>query len=243
MLKSYMLLKWSLSILLIIFASLSFFTMLEIFGKTNRRFNMEKLKRIHRLSGRLFFFVFLVGALGCLYYLYQSKVEFTPRATVHVFSAVAIFLLFSLKMLFVKFYRQFYNYAKLLGIIVTLLSFNLFAFSSGYSLVTSDFKKAENKTEQTEIIVAQSQKGDAQAGKRLFNQHCISCHYPDKKDYKRAAPGLKGLYGEKLLPVSKKPVTDENVRNQIKRPLRYMPSFADLTEQEIANIIAYLKTL
>lgn len=243
MLKSYMLLKWSVSILLIIFASFAIFTMFEIFGKTDRRFNVEKLKKIHRLSGRLFFLVFLVGALGCLYYLYQSKVEFTPRATVHVFSAVAIFLLFSLKMLFIKFYRQFYSYAKLLGVIVALLSFNLFAFSTGYSIVTSDFKKADNTTQQTETLIASSKKGDAQAGKKLYDKHCLSCHYPDKKDYKRSAPGLKGLYQEKVLPVSKKPVTDENVINQIKKPIKFMPSFADLSEEEIANIIAYLKTL
>ncbi|MCS7164105.1 MAG: cytochrome c [Thermodesulfovibrio sp.] len=238
-----MLFKWLISFLLIIFASLSLFTMLEIFGKSERRLSMEKLKKLHRFFGKLFFFTFLVGAVVCIYYLNQSKVEFTPRISFHVFSAVAVFLLFSLKMLFVKVYKQFYSYVKPLGVTVALLSFILFSFSTGYSVVTFDKETISNNSSQTETMVAKLPKGDLDSGRKLFNNLCIGCHYPDRKDYKRSAPGLKGLYQEKTLPVSKKPVTDENIINQLRKPIKFMPAFTDLSDKEIADIIAYLKTL
>lgn len=238
-----MILKISLSILLIISALLAMYTMFEIFGKTERRKNMDLLKKLHKTNGRIFFIIFLAGAIFCIYYLSQSKQELSPRATMHVFSAIAIFLLLVLKITFIRYYRQFYSYAKLLGIIVALLTFNLLAFSTGYSLVTGGFEKPsiENKTEIQ--MIAKNGKGNVEKGRVLFQNNCSSCHYTDKKDFKRAAPGLKDILKEKTLPVSKKPATVENVINQIKKPYRYMPSFADLSDEEIENIIAYLKTL
>ncbi|MEN2994076.1 MAG: cytochrome c [Thermodesulfovibrio sp.] len=238
-----MILKLSISLILIVLSLIASYTMFEIFGKVERRGNMDLLKKIHRINGRLFFIVFLIGAIGCIYLLNQSKAELTPRATMHVFSAIAIFLLLSLKIVFIKFYRQFYSYAKLLGIIVVLLTFNLVAFSSGYSLVVGDKVNFASTEEVKSQIIAKTKEGNVESGKKLFAQLCSSCHYTDKKDFKRAAPGLKGILKEKTLPVSKKPANVENVINQIRNPYRYMPSFSDLKDEQIADIIAYLKTL
>jgi mono/diheme cytochrome c family protein len=243
MIKLFMILKISLSILLIISSLLAIYTMFEIFGKTERRRDMDLLKKLHKINGRIFFIIFLAGAIFCIYYLSQSKQELSPRATMHVFSALSIFLLLALKITFIKYYRQFYSYAKLLGIILALLTFNLSAFSTGYSLVIGSSEKSyiENKVET--LLLAKNGQGNAEKGKVLFQRNCSSCHYTDKKDFKRAAPGLKDILKEKSLPVSKKPATVENVINQIKKPYRYMPSFADLSDEEIEHIIAYLKTL
>lgn len=243
MLNFDMILKLSISLLLIILSLIASYTMFEIFGKVERRGNMDLLKKIHRINGRLFFIVFLIGAIGCIYLLNQSKAELTPRATMHVFSAIAIFLLLSLKIVFIKFYRQFYSYAKLLGIIVVLLTFNLVAFSTGYSLVVGDKVNFASTEEVKSQIIAKTKEGNVESGKKLFAQLCSSCHYTDKKDFKRAAPGLKGILKEKALPVSKKLANVENVINQIKNPYKYMPSFNDLSDEQIADIIAYMKTL
>lgn len=243
MLDLYMMLKLSISLLLIILSFIAAYTMFEIFGKTERRKNMDILKKIHRINGRLFFIVFLFGAIGCIYMLSQSRAELTPRATLHAFSAVAIFLIFSLKIAFIKYYRQFYSYAKLIGVLVVLLTFNLMAFSTGYSLVTGQYSKNSNTETASQQIIVANKEANVENGKKLYAQLCASCHYPDKKDFKRAAPGLKGLFKEKNLPVSKKVVTVDNVVNQIKNPYKYMPSFNDLSDAQINDIVSYLKTL
>lgn len=238
-----MILKLSISLLLIILSFIASYTMFEIFGKTERRGNMDLLKKIHRINGKLFFIVFLTGAIACIYLLSQTKAELTPRATLHAFSAVSIFLLLCLKITFIKFYKQFYSYAKLLGIILVLLTFNLIAFSTGYSLVTANKVKNEITLQSQNQIIAKAKEGNVDNGKKLFSQLCSSCHYIDKKDFKRAAPGLQGILKEKVLPVSKKPATVENVMNQIKKPYKYMPPFNDLSDENIADLIAYMKTL
>lgn len=84
--------------------------------------------------------------------------------------------------------------------------------------------------------------GDRGAG--LFQEHgCDRCHYTDT-DQARIGPGLAGLFEQETLPVSEKPVTEENVREQLVDPYRRMPSYeGDLTDEEINAIIDYLKTL
>jgi len=84
-------------------------------------------------------------------------------------------------------------------------------------------------------------KGDPVKGKEVFEQ-CSACHYADKED-KKVGPGLKGLYKHATLKNGKK-VTDENVKAFINSGGNGMPSYADLlSDQEKANVIAYLKTL
>lgn len=88
-----------------------------------------------------------------------------------------------------------------------------------------------------------SYKGDAKKGKKLFENLCSYCHYSDSTDFQGRAPGLKGILQNKILPVSKKPATVENVIILMKKPYRFMPSFPDLTDEQINDIVAYLKTL
>lgn len=91
-------------------------------------------------------------------------------------------------------------------------------------------------------------KGSAAEGQTVFKENCNMCHYPDKTDVK-FGPGLKGLFKNKELPASHKPVTEANVRNQIKngspnaKPMP-MPAFGDkLKPGQIDSLIEYLKTL
>lgn len=93
-----------------------------------------------------------------------------------------------------------------------------------------------------------SSKGSAVEGEKVFKANCAMCHNADKTDAKMG-PGLKGLFKNKELPASHKPVTEDNVREQITKgspnakPMP-MPAFADkLSPAQIDSLIQYLKTL
>lgn len=88
----------------------------------------------------------------------------------------------------------------------------------------------------------------AKAGQKLFNQNCTVCHNPTNTTTK-VGPGLKGIFKNKELPYSHKPVTEDNVRAQIEKgnpsatPMP-MPAFGNtLSKKNIDDLIAYLKTL
>lgn len=81
-----------------------------------------------------------------------------------------------------------------------------------------------------------------QKGADLFAQSCSMCHFTDKKETK-VGPGLKGLFDRESLPVSGRPVTAEAIRSQLRSPYENMPAFKDLSKDQVAALIAYLKTL
>ena len=84
-------------------------------------------------------------------------------------------------------------------------------------------------------------KGDAAKGKEVFEQ-CAVCHNVDT-DEKKVGPSLKGLYKRDKLKNGKK-VTDDNVKAMINTGGNGMPSYADmLSDEEKANVIAYLHTI
>ncbi|MFW5810590.1 MAG: c-type cytochrome [Thermodesulfobacteriota bacterium] len=80
-------------------------------------------------------------------------------------------------------------------------------------------------------------------GKTVFAQHCSGCHFSDSKESK-LGPGLAGLFEREELPVSGRPVSEETVRDQLKDPYENMPRVGDdLSEAQIEDVVAYLKTL
>src|SRR5579871_5348837 len=84
--------------------------------------------------------------------------------------------------------------------------------------------------------------GDATKGKDVFESNCSVCHNADS-DEKKMGPGLKGLFKKEKLNNGKKP-TEANIKALINAGGNGMPSYADmLTDEEKANVIAYLKTL
>jgi mono/diheme cytochrome c family protein len=85
--------------------------------------------------------------------------------------------------------------------------------------------------------------GDAAKGKETFSSNCDVCHNAESEETK-VGPGLKGLFKKANL-ANKKKVTDANVVDMINKgsPVG-MPAFEDqLSDQERANVLAYLKTL
>lgn len=86
-------------------------------------------------------------------------------------------------------------------------------------------------------------KGSATKGKDVFEQKCSMCHNADS-DAKKIGPGLKGISKRGTFTVNNNKVTDENLKNWIENGDSLMPPFKDvLDEQQIKDVIAYVKTL
>jgi cytochrome c2 len=84
-------------------------------------------------------------------------------------------------------------------------------------------------------------KADAAKGKEVFEQ-CAVCHNADSTE-KKMGPGLKGLFKNAKLG-NGKPVNDANVQGKISEGGNGMPGYKDmLNASEMANLMAYLKTL
>ena len=79
-------------------------------------------------------------------------------------------------------------------------------------------------------------------GAVVFNQSCSACHHSGKADYK-IGPGMQGLFQLEKLPVSGRPVTEPNIRMQLKTPFKNMPAFPELSKEKVDALIAFLKTL
>src|SRR3954447_13609294 len=90
-------------------------------------------------------------------------------------------------------------------------------------------------------VMLSAPKGDAAKGKAVFEQ-CAVCHNADS-DEKKMGPGLKGLYKKDKLTNGKKP-TDATITQKINDGGNGMPAYKDmLSDQEKADLIAYLHTL
>jgi cytochrome c len=90
-------------------------------------------------------------------------------------------------------------------------------------------------------VITKAAEGDPEKGKEVFEQ-CGVCHNADS-DEKKMGPGLKGLFKKDKLKNGKAP-TEANVKAIINAGGNGMPAYADmLSDEEKANLIAYLKTL
>ena len=90
------------------------------------------------------------------------------------------------------------------------------------------------------ILVAEP-RGSAVKGRTLFAQ-CAGCHSADTNE-KKLGPALKALFKHSRLE-NGKPLTEENVKSQLSKGSKGMPGFAeDLSDRDLEDLIAYLKTI
>lgn len=239
------LLKSLLSILLLVLTFFSFLTMLEVFGRESR-FDVERLKRLHRFNGRIYLILYILIAYFCVDFIVKTKAEPSPRAAFHGVFALSVITLLFLKFTFVRFYKKFYNWAKTLGILVGLLTIGMIGTSAGYYLLITKFGKdiPVKKVEEKEIqkVVLKTDSESIAKGKELYESKCYFCHDAFSTKWE-VGPGHKGILKNPLLPVSKKPATPENIANQLRHPYKDMPSFSYLSDEDVLNLIAYLNTL
>lgn len=83
---------------------------------------------------------------------------------------------------------------------------------------------------------------EAHQGAVLFASQCAGCHHTDSTRDK-FGPGLKGLFRRDRLPVSQRPVSETSVMDQLRHPFDRMPSYPELSEDEVQSLIVFMKTL
>jgi cytochrome c2 len=85
--------------------------------------------------------------------------------------------------------------------------------------------------------------GSATKGKEVFDQKCGICHFADS-DAKKIGPGLKGISKRGTFTVNNNKFSEETLKTWIENGDSLMPPFKEvLDEQQIKDVIAYVKTL
>jgi len=86
-------------------------------------------------------------------------------------------------------------------------------------------------------LTAQEQRGQV-----VYQKYCASCHYANQTGDLHG-PSLFAMYRKKYLP-SGAPANDERVTPVILRGRNMMPGYGnDLSDQQLADLLAYLHTL
>lgn len=237
---SLFLIKSILSIVFLISGLVAIICMLTLMGKTEKKVSAAFLRKLHKISGFVFFALLLVISYFCLKYWAMVGDQVSTRAVFHGVLALALLIIFILKISIVQFYKQFLRFAPVMGMVVFCLAFVVFSTSGGYYLLRTLYSNPEQV--KTSTITQAKIQGRIDNGKILFQNKCISCHFTEKED-KKIGPGLKNLLKNEKLPQSGRRATVENVKQQLIRPILKMPSFANLSEQEFADLFAYLETL
>lgn len=237
---SFFLVKSILSLIFLASAVIAVLSMLTMMGKTEKKISPKTLRTAHKTAGWIFLILLIpLIYLGMTYWVKLGD-QASVRAVFHAVLAFMLIITFLLKISIVKIFKQLLRFAPALGMLVFSFTFVVFSISAGYYSVKTF---AVNPDTSEDIDSASLEiVGSAEKGENLYNAKCLSCHHADRED-KRLGPGLKDVLNKEKLPHSGRPATVENVIQQLIRPVLTMPSFATMTEQEMANLIAYLKTL
>ena len=232
--------KSILAVFFILAALIAVICMLSLMGKAERKVSAQLLRKMHRVAGFVFTGLLLLISYFCIKYWAMVGDQISTRAVLHGVLSLALIIVFILKISIVQYYKQFLRFVPIMGMIVFALSFMVFSTSAGFFFL----RILATKPESPEISEPSQtpHQGNAEKGAALFKSKCSSCHYTDKEESKQG-PGLKNIMKRERLPSSKSPANVDNIKKQLKTPFLAMPSFVSLSEQEIADLIAYLKTL
>ncbi len=129
--------KSLLAVVLSLMALFQLFLMLEVFGRAELRYDPVKLRKIHRINGRLFILLYFFIAYFCLQYIITGKDELSARITLHGTFALYVILLLALKISALRIYRRSaqaitLSSATVLGPLIVLLALGMAALAGGY---------------------------------------------------------------------------------------------------------------
>jgi hypothetical protein len=248
-------LKTLLSLIMALGVFVNVFTMFEAFGRGEKRYDVTKLKKIHRINGLFFLFIFFFVTIFCFRSIINGQLELSPRAAFHSVFALAVILLLALKISFLEMYQQFSGKVLIIGPVIALVALGMIGTSGGYYLLVtrfhtdttfdeiSDYKdKGVQQSVEGKGVKIKTDPAAVSKGKKLFDAKCIFCHDAQSNNVV-IGPGLKGVLKHEKLPVSKRPATPENISSQLKEPFSKMPPFTNLTEEEVGDVLAFLNTL
>ncbi len=242
-------LKTLLVLFIPVLSIVALFTMLELFGRDKKRFDINFLKLVHKINGIFYIALFGIISLLCVYYMMKTGTELSPRGALHLIIAELIFILLFIKILIVKYYQLLFNTAKIFGFSIVMLSFLLFGSSGGFMLIKNKGFSLQTKAlyensakEQQKIVSFRTDATSINKGKDIFNSSCTFCHAINKNEASNC-PNLFNLTKKQQLQVIKKTPTPENIISQLKNPFKNMPSFDHLSDDEVMCLLAYLNTI
>jgi cytochrome c len=215
-------------------------TMLTHMGRAEKKTGPSTLRKLHKFFGFIFFLLLLALAFMGLRYWASVGDNISTRAVMHGVLALALFIVFFTKVTIIQFFKQFLKMAPTLGLIVFSLAFIVFALSGGYYVLRGLYSPGvvEITKTNTDIKI----KDRSEEGKKIYETKCLSCHSPDTEE-RKIGPSLMGLLRKDSLPHTGNPATVENIKKQLIRPALTMPALKDFTDQEFADLFAYLQTI
>lgn len=131
--------KSVLSVVMVLMAFLQMFLIFEVFGRSEKRYSIAKLMRIHRVNGAAFILLYFFVAYFCLRYIAVDKDEFSPRIALHALLALSVIVLLALKISFIRIYQQFHDKVVTLGLLIALLTIGMMASAGGFYLLVTFF--------------------------------------------------------------------------------------------------------
>ena len=234
--------------LLLVFGFLATLTMFRLRGGGEKVRNPGRGLVLHKVFGFIFFILLLILTFTGMRYVAWGRGEPAARPVMHVILAAALFTVFVLKLLIVRFYRGLLGIVWALGVIVFVLTVLVFSTSAGYYLARQGEMTHWNLDASTEDAVESEEPaqemaaGNSGRGAAVYEQYCAFCHYLGSTDSK-LGPGLKGVLQAETLPVSGRPATVENILSTLENPVGTMPAFTKLTEEELEALIVFLETI
>jgi len=225
-------------------------SMMTLMGRSERRMTVPALRTTHRVAGYTFALLLVVlGAMG-LSYLSSAGDSLSVRGVLHWSIASMLVFVLALKIVVVRWFKQFLKFAPVMGMIVITLALVVAMLSAVFFVVTGGFDDVEREVagaaiESAPMTLAADEvvTTSVERGAQAFGTYCSGCHNDDSTDVK-VGPGLAGLLSRDRIAASGKPMSPENVRGQIIDPAGGMPSFeGHLTDEQLDDLLSYLETL
>jgi mono/diheme cytochrome c family protein len=225
--------KLLIAAVLLAAAAASAGSMLSLMGRVPPPVDGSGRRRLHRIGGRIFAAAALANTVLGVILLSRAGDGLPTRLVLHWHLALVLDFLLLIKIAVVRRFRQFLRWGPALGTTLFTLTTVIVLASAGFAVLESKRPAVPQAAPEGPL--------SAESGRRVFEARCSACHALDAVT-DLGGPPLRGLFKKAELP-SGRPASEANVRIQLSRPLKAMPSFADLAEADIEALIAFLRIL
>ncbi|OHC00290.1 MAG: hypothetical protein A2Z57_01690 [Planctomycetes bacterium RIFCSPHIGHO2_12_39_6] len=137
----------------------------------NNTSRIKYFKWAHRISGYIFFILYLFICAIMLQKLAKNSIALPAKDAIHAYIGIAIFPLIIVKICIVRFYKKFYKSLPVYGMITMLAVYLTVPMSAGcyvLSSIESQYVVILEKGSPVSINV--------NTGRKLVQQRCSTCH-------------------------------------------------------------------